>query len=228
MRDRKGFLVIVKINKEEKEKNINIIKTLLITLSVGLLFFNTTASATTIKKIDGYQEAKWGMSPEEVKEAFPTQDFSLIKRVSYVSSKYPANTPTENLASTFSFFDRILEKSAEFRFYFYKNQLYKVELGLYPLLEDNYFNLIFKTIEQKYKPTEGTSKPRPDFGLGRWEDIEGNELWVVKHKKPVDLKLENITIKYINDLRNEKLLEELREIEEEENRKKQEELQDAL
>lgn len=213
---------------ELKIKTIDMIKTLAVTVLVGLLAFDTSSpeAAITSRKIDGYQEAKWGMSPGEVKEAFPTQDFSSLKKVRYFSDEYPRLLLTKDLVSTFSFIDTILEKSAEFRFYFYKNQLYGVELGLYPMLEDKYFKWIWEIIEQKYKPVEGGREPSK-FGLSSWKDAEGNGIWLSKHK-PVGLNLENITVYYTNAFMDERLRKELKKLEEEKAKKRRQELGDVL
>ena len=61
---------MLKVNERGiKNKKMDIMKTLGIVVLVGLLAININASGATItsRKIDGYQGAKWGMSPGEVK-----------------------------------------------------------------------------------------------------------------------------------------------------------------
>lgn len=61
---------MLKVNERGiKNKKMDIMKTLGIVVLVGLLAININASGATItsRKTDGYQGAKWGMSPGEVK-----------------------------------------------------------------------------------------------------------------------------------------------------------------
>ena len=213
------------------KKKFDVIKTLVIALLVGLLAFNANPSKATItlRKIDGYQEAKWGMLPEEVKEAFSAQHFPpRLERVRYFSSEYPGELLTEDLVSTFSFGDTILGNHTIFNFHFYRNKLYKVQLRLSRPLGYEYFKWFWEAIEQKYRPAEGYREiPRTIISLKvdswSWKDTEGNEIhlfWKNAERLYV--------ISYINTFMNKKLDGELEKLEEEKARKRRRELEDIF
>lgn len=210
---------------------IDVIKTLGMFVLVGLLALNTNVSGATItsRKIDGYQGAKWEMSPKEVKESFPAQYFPpRLERVRYFSSEYPGELLTEDLVSTFSFGDAILGNHTTFNFYFYRNKLYKVQLSLSRPLDYEYFKWFWEAIEQKYRPAEGYREiPRTIISLKvdswSWKDTEGNEIhlfWKNAERLYV--------ISYINTFMNKKLDGELEKLEEEKARKRRRELEDIF
>lgn len=213
-------------------RKLDVIKTLGILVLVGLLAASTSASGMgiTSRKIDGYQGAKWGMSPEEVKEAFPIKHVPSpsLEKVRYFSSQYPGDLLTEDLVSTFSFGDTILRNHTTFNFYFYRNKLYKVQLSSSPPLGYEYFKWFWEAIEQKYRPAEGYREiPRTIISLkvdsASWKDTEGNEIhlfWKNAERLYV--------ITYTNTFMNKKLDEELEKLEEEKARKRRRELEDIF
>ena len=141
----------------------NIVKPLGIVISLAFLAFNVNipGTALTSRQIDGYQRAKWGMSPDEVKEVFPTQSLSPLEKIQYFSDEYLGELLTEDLVSTFSFIDIILKQHTVFEFSFHRNQLYKIELCLSPSLDDSYFEWFWEVLEEKYRqPT--TDKGRTE------------------------------------------------------------------
>lgn len=213
-------------------KKIDVIKTLGILVLVGSLAVNTSASGMgiTSRKIDGYQGARWGMSPEEVKKAFPIKHVPSpsLEKVRYFSCQYPGDLLTEDLVSTFSFGDTILGNHTTFNFHFYRNKLYKVQLSLSPPLGYEYFKWFWEAIEQKYRPAEGYREvPRTIISLKvdswSWKDAEGNEIhlcWKNAERLYV--------ISYVNTFMSKKLDQELEKLEEEKVRKRRRELEDIF
>jgi len=65
--------------------------------------------------IEGYREAQWGMSPDEVKQVFPGESFSQLEQ-------------EDELVYYFGFDDTILGHKVRIWFYFFDNQLYKVAI----------------------------------------------------------------------------------------------------
>lgn len=212
-------------NNREKT---DMIKILGVALLAGLLVFNTSAfGGTTIRRIDGYQEAKWGMSPEEVKKLFPKLKYAppSLEKVPFFSSQYPGELLTEDLVLTFSFSNTILRKLVYFDFYFCRYQLYKVRLSFSRPLDYKYFKWFWEAIERKYESTEehrefpATLSPNSWF----WKDTEENRIhlfWEDTEKFYV--------ISYVNTSMSEKLDGELKKLEEEKAKKRRQELEDIF
>lgn len=200
----------------------DMIKILGVALLAGLLVFNTSAfSGTTTREIDGYQRAKWGMSPEEVKKAYPKLKYNPLEKVSYLSDEYPGEVLTEDLVSTFSFSNTVLRKYIRFKFYFYRNQLHKVELSSSRPLDYKYFKWFWEAIEQKYKPTEGPREFPISLSLYSWlwKDAEGNTIHLFWENT------EGLYVSYVNPSMTRKLNEELEKLEEEKAEKRRRELE---
>ena len=65
--------------------------------------------------IEGYREAQWGMSSDEVKQVFPGESFSQLEQ-------------EDELVYYFGFDDTILGHKVRIWFYFFDNQLYQVTI----------------------------------------------------------------------------------------------------
>ncbi len=146
-------------------------------------------SETTIKQtnkqvyampIEGYQQAKWGMSPHEVEQIFSDKSFIELKdpdaKVKMLEEEIRRKTEA-SLTFAFGFEDEIANSPARISFHFFENQLYKVRIGpgLFSSLTEEV--LMTALIEKYGNPTDTNDKRNPI-----WTD-EGNHLIILDGNK---------------------------------------------
>lgn len=175
-------------------------------------------SETTIKQtservyampIEGYQQAKWGMSPQEVKQVFSDKSFYELKDPDPKVLGEETRRKTEaNLTYAFGFEDKIANNWIRISFHFFENQLYKVRIGpgLFSSLTEE---VLMKALIEKYgNPTDTDRKRNPT-----WVD-EGNHL----------ITLDGNQVEYLHVNRMDEII---KLIEMEDERKKKETMQKA-
>ncbi len=144
-------------------------------------------SETTIKQtservyaipIEGYQRAKWGMSPQEVEQIFLGKSFIELKDPDpKVVGEETIRKTEASLTFAFGFEDEIANSPARISFHFFENQLYKVRIGpgLFSSLTEEV--LMTALIEKYGNPTDTNHKRNPI-----WTD-EGNHLIILDGNK---------------------------------------------
>lgn len=122
--------------------------------------------------IGGYRTAEWRMSPEEVRKAFPTEQFSELR---HPVVDFWTRT-TDQLVDCFYFKDVIGGQSMTINFYFFNNELFQVKVHSYSggLLE---YELFKDSLQQKYgSPLEEGMAADRKFGSAQWKDGDSN--WI--------------------------------------------------
>jgi len=142
--------------------------------------------------IKGYRLAKWEMSHNWVREAFPEQEFSDLG--------HPVidlwSGATDELVDFFYFEDQILNKKVTINFYFFKNQLFQVKVyrraGDFP-----FYQIINELLKEKYgNPVQERVEPNNRLATTLWL---GHELNVIQLSfNPKSLLFPGITISYID------------------------------
>ena len=145
-------------------------KRTLLTILVLVLVLGTSCMsiAGIANPIEGYQEAKWGMSVQEVEKIFQDKEFE--------EAPY-----RHKWSAIMHLYDSILDQKVEIRFYFDNNQLLLVTMM--PVFSEgpdqdfwSYENLL-KILTAKYGVYYVGSK-----GSGAtWEDREGNQLYMMPY-----------------------------------------------
>ncbi len=153
--------------------------------------------------IEGYKGTRWKMSPDEVTECFPEKEFYNLRH----PWMGPQSTTQDKLVDYFRFEDRILEENAEVNFYFFQNQLFKVEVDLwggeyqdYEVLED--------LLKAKYGEPLGEQKGEDKWRIARWKDEEFNVIQLIFDPKAFFLP--HLKVSYINT-KIEETIKEIRQ-----------------
>ncbi len=122
--------------------------------------------------IEGYREAQWGMSPDKVKETFPNKSFTKLEHPYNVALFVGIiRNEEQKITDSFSYQDEILDTEVPVSFFFFENQLYKVQVGS-DLLGFSSFSLdIIKTLPGLLMEKYGfpTYSNEADFQW-RWDD----------------------------------------------------------
>ncbi len=160
--------------------------------------------------IEGYRTVKWGMSPEEVRKAFPSEQFSDLK---HPMIDFWTRT-TDELVDCFYFKDTIGGQSMTINFYFFDNQLFQVKMHSYSggLIE---YELFKESLQQKYgSPLEERTAVDRKSGSAQWKDGDSNSIKLSFGSK--SLLWPGLTISYVNFLLRERLrtFREMRKTEE--------------
>jgi len=128
--------------------------------------------------IEGYQQAKWGMSPQEVEQIFLDKSFIELRDPDPKVLGEETRRKTEaSLTYAFGFEDEIANSWIRISFHFFENQLYKVKIGpgLFCFLKEE---VLMKALIEKYgNPTDRDRKGNPI-----WTD-EGNHLIILDGNK---------------------------------------------
>jgi len=149
--------------------------------------------------IEGYRMAKWGMSPEEVRKAFPTEQFSELK---HPLVDFWTRT-TDELLDYFYFKDVVGRQSVTINFYLFDNQLFQVKMHFYSggLLE---YELFKNSLQQKYgSPLEESVAADRKSGSTQWKDGDFNSIKLSFGSK--SLLWPGLTISYASFLLTERL-----------------------
>ena len=157
------------VKKVEREGN-----NLRVTLEgVGEYQFKGIQLTTVILK--GYEGTRWKMSPEEVCQVLPEKEFSSLQH----PWMGPRSTARDKLIDYFSFKDRIVDENAKVNFYFFQNQLFKVEVDLWGGDKQDY-EMLRDLLKTEYgEPPVGEQK-RPDKSLiVRWKDENSDVVQLV-------------------------------------------------
>jgi len=124
--------------------------------------------------IEGYGGTKWKMPPEEVHQVFPEKEFSDLRH----PWMGPQSTTQDKLIDYFRFYDRILDENAEIKFYFFQNQLFKVEVDLWAGEYQDY-EVLKDLLKTKYGELLGEQR-RPDKSrIAQWKDEESNVIQLI-------------------------------------------------
>ncbi len=152
--------------------------------------FKVTQLSTAM--IEGYGKARWKMSPEEVCQVFPEKDFSDLRH----PWMGPQSTIQDKLIDHFGFQDRIAEENAEIRFYFFQNQLFKVEVDLmlgdyqdYEVLKDLLKTKYGQLLRQERRPDKSR--------IALWKDEESSVIQLT-FRHQLSLFLPHLRVSYIN------------------------------
>lgn len=149
--------------------------------------------------IRGYRMAKWGMSPEEVRKAFPGEQFSDLK---HPVIDFWTRT-TDELVDCFYFKDAIAEQSMTINFYFFDNQLFQVKMHSYSGGLSEY-ELFKESLQQKYgSPLEERMAVDRKSGSAQWKDGDSNSIKLSFGSK--SLLWPGLTISYASFLLAERL-----------------------
>ncbi len=128
----------------------------------------------TTSIIQGYREARWKMSPEEVQQVFPEKEFSDL----WHPWMGPELTIQDKLIDYFRFYDRVLDRITEIKFYFFQGQLFKVDMDL--LLGDyQHYEVLKDLLKRKYgELLEEQTKPDKS-SVAQWKDEESNVIQLI-------------------------------------------------
>jgi len=121
-------------------------------------------------RIEGYREAKWEMSPDEVRQVFVGKSFTELEQshtlVPIAGRPIIVQSEEQQVIGYFSFQDMILDTEVSILFYFLKNQLYKVYITvLLSGFEQSFKNTLARLLTEKYGPHTYSSNTEL-----RWED----------------------------------------------------------
>ena len=142
--------------------------------------------------VKGYRLAKWGMSHNWVRRAFPREEFSDLG--------HPVidlwSGATDELVDFFYFEDQILDKKVTINFYFFKNQLFQVKVyrraGDFP-----FYQIISELLKEKYgKPVQEKVESNNKLATTLWL---GDELNVIQLSfNPKSRLFPGITVSYVD------------------------------
>ena len=126
----------------------------------------------TTMTLEGYDGTRWKMSPEEVRQVFPEKEFSSLQH----PWMGPGSTAQDKLIDYFSFKDRIVDENARVNFYFFQNQLFKVEIDLSRGDKEDY-EALRSLLKTEYGEPPLGEQTRPDNSIiVRWKDENSNVL----------------------------------------------------
>ncbi len=146
----------------------------------------------SIIPIEGYGGARWKMSPEEVHQVFPDKDFSNLQHP-WIARR---STAQDKLIDWFSFWDRIMEENAEINFYFFQNELFKVEVDIWGGEKQDY-EVLKNLIKTKSGDSALGEQRRPgNCRLVRWKDENFNVIQLFFD--PQAFFLPHLRLSYIN------------------------------
>lgn len=168
-----------------------------------------TSERVYVMPIEGYQQAKWGMSPQEVKQVFSDKSFYELRDPDPKVLGEETRRKTEaSLTYAFGFEDKITNSWIRISFHFFENQLYKVRIGpgLFSSLTEE---VLMKALIEEYENPTDTDRKRNPI----WTD-EGNHL----------ITLDGNQVEYLDVNRMDEIIEL---IEMEDERKKKETMQKA-
>lgn len=139
-----------------------------------LIFFGGWASLGFASPIDGYEGARWGMSPQHVKNIFADRDFSPLEH-------YRAGVmivSVDKLIRSFHYQHRLFNQVALVTFYFFGNPLFQVRLDFWGAggYQYRFLDELLKDLTAKYgKPIKPYVK-KGTLGGAEWEDASGNTI----------------------------------------------------
>ena len=173
------------VKKVEREDNY-----LRVTLEEpGEYQFKVMQPTTVI--IEGYEGTRWEMSPEEIRGVFPDKDFSELGHP-WIG---PRSTTQDKLIDCFDFWDRILEENAEIDFYFFQNQLFKVEVGIWGgELQD--YELVNDLLKAEYGESLREQIRADKSRIAQWKDENSNAIHLLFD--PQAFFLPHLRLSYIN------------------------------
>jgi len=174
------------VKKVEREDN-----NLRVTLEgAGEYQFKVMQLTTVI--LEGYGGTRWKMSPEEVRGVFPDKDFSKLRHP-WIA---PRSTAQDELIDWFSFWDRIMEANAEINFYFFQNQLFKVEVDIWGGEKQDY-EVLKNLLKTEYgEPPLGEQRRPGNCRLVGWKDENFNVIQLFFD--PQAFFLPHLRLSYIN------------------------------
>ena len=141
--------------------------------------------------IQGYEGTRWEMSPEETRGVFPDKDFSELGHP-WIG---PRSTTQDKLIDCFDFWDRILEENAEIDFYFFQNQLFKVEVGIWGgELQD--YELVNDLLKAEYGESLREQIRADKSRIAQWKDENSNAIHLLFD--PQAFFLPHLRLSYIN------------------------------
>ncbi len=164
-----------KIESEEKHMvlpKINLKEWKIVVLFVT--FFGGGASLGWASPIDGYEGARWGMSPEEVKSIFADRDFSPLEH-------YWAGViivPVDKLIYAFHHQHRLFNQVALVTFYFFTNRLFQVRLDFWGAggYQYRFLDELLKYLTAKYGDPIKPYVKAGTLGGAQWQDVRGNTI----------------------------------------------------
>ena len=152
-------------------------------------------------KVKGYRLAKWRMSHNRVREAFPEEEFSDLGHpvIDFSSGA------TDELIDFFYFEDQILDKKVTINFYFFKNQLFQVKVYR-RVGEFSFYQILNELLKEKYgKPVQEKVEPNNRLATSLWV---GDGLNVIQLSfNPKSPLFPGVTISYIDTARENELSE---------------------
>jgi hypothetical protein len=174
------------VKKVEREDN-----NLRVTLEgAGEYQFKVMQLTTVI--LEGYGGTKWKMSPDEVQQVFPEKEFSNLQH----PWMGPRSTARDKLIDYFGFKDRIVDKNAKIDFYFFQNQLFKVEIDLWGGEKQDY-EMLRDLLKTEYGEPPLGEQRRPDKSvIVRWKDENSNVIQLLFD--PQAFFLPHLRLSYIN------------------------------
>jgi len=141
--------------------------------------------------IQGYGATRWKMLPEDVQQVFPEKEFSDLRH----PWMGPESTIRDKLIDYFSFYDRILDENTEIKFYFFQDQLFKVDVDL--LLGDYQdYEVLKDLLKTKYGDLSGEQRLPDRSGIARWKDEESNVIQLIFNAPA--LSSPHLRVSYIN------------------------------
>ena len=137
-------------------------------------FYSSSGLAVRNLVIEGYREAQWGMSPDEIKGAFPNKPFAELEHPWNFSLFGISRSEEQKITYYFWYQDEILDSEVPVSFFFFENQLYKVEVagGGLSSFGLGLTKTLLRLLMEKYGPP--TYGNEADFQW-RWDD-GGNHL----------------------------------------------------
>jgi hypothetical protein len=142
--------------------------------------------------LEGYEGTRWKMSPEEVHQVFPEKEFSNLKHP-WIDRR---STAQDKLIDWFGFWDRIMGANAEIDFYFFQNQLFKVEVGIWGGEKQDY-EVLKNLLKTEYGEPPLGEQRRPDKSIvARWKDENFNVIQLLFD--PQAFYLPHLRLSYIN------------------------------
>lgn len=172
--------------KWAKNKQRHIIKnattfTQIVSVLLIIGFCSSPGLAVRNLVIKGYREAQWGMSPDEVKGAFPNKSFAELEHPwDFLPFLGKRQSEEQKITYYFWYQDEILDSKVPVSFFFFENQLYKVEVDGGGL---SYFSLdLIKTLLRLLMEKYGfpTYSNEADFQW-RWDDGGNHQITLTKY-----------------------------------------------
>jgi len=142
--------------------------------------------------LEGYGGTRWKMSSEEVQQVFPEKEFSKLQHP-WIARR---STAQDELIDWFSFWDRIMEENAEINFYFFQNELFKVEVDIWGGEKQDY-EVLKNLLKTEYgKPPLGEQRRPDNCRLVGWKDENFNVIQLFFD--PQAFFLAHLRLSYIN------------------------------